>query len=75
MNIDFCTENVIFTLNENKTSPEFAVQFAVEMLINTNKGKVYTYSEIENLIKKNNFKDIQKVDKLPGPATLYVAKK
>lgn len=64
-----------FFLNENKTSPEFAVQFAVEMLINTNKGKVYTYNEIENLIKRNNFKEIQKIDKLPGPATLYVAKK
>lgn len=45
------------------------------MLINTNKGKVYTYNEIENLIKRNNFKEIQKIDKLPGPATLYVAKK
>lgn len=64
-----------FFLNEDKVSPEFSVQFAVEMLMNSNNGKVYTHKEIENLMNENNFKEIQRIDKIPSPATLYIAKK
>mgnify|MGYP000059797215 CR=1 FL=1 len=41
-----------FFLNEDKISPEFSVQFAVEMIMNSNSGRVYTHNEIETLIKK-----------------------
>lgn len=64
-----------FFLNEDKISPDFSVQFAVEMLMNSNNGKVYTYNEIENLMSENKFKKIQRVDNIPSPATLYIAKK
>lgn len=64
-----------FFLNEDRISPEFSVQFAVEMLMNSNNGKVYTHREIENLMKENNFKEIERIDKIPSPATLYLARK
>ena len=64
-----------FFLNEDKISPEYSVQFAIEMLINTEKGKAYTHNEIQSLIKKSQFKKIERVDEIPGPATLYIAKK
>ena len=64
-----------FFLNEDKISPEYSVQFAIEMLINTEKGKAYTHNEIQSLIKKSQFKEIERVDEIPGPVTLYIAKK
>lgn len=64
-----------FFLNEDKISPEYSVQFAVEMLINTEKGKAYTHNEIQDLMKKSQFKEIERVDEISGPATLYIAKK
>lgn len=64
-----------FFLNEDKISPEFSVQFAVEMLMNSINGKAYTHTEIEDLIKNSKFKEIERIDKIPSPATLYIAKK
>lgn len=64
-----------FFLNEDKISPEFSVQFAVEMLMNSINGKVYTHTEIEDLIKNSKFKEIERIDKIPSPVTLYIAKK
>lgn len=64
-----------FFLNEDKISPEFSVQFAIEMLMNTDNGKAYTHGEIQNLIKKNKFKEIERINEIPSPATLYIAKK
>lgn len=45
------------------------------MLINTEKGKAYTHSEIQELMEKSQFKEIKRVDEISGPATLYIAKK
>lgn len=64
-----------FFLNEDKISPEFSVQFAVEMVMNSNNGKVYTHSEIQDLILQNNFKNVKRIEEIPSPATLYVASK
>lgn len=63
-----------FFLNEDKISPKFAVQFAVEMIASSNDRKVYTFSEIEKIIK-TKFENSQKIENIPGPATLYVAQK
>lgn len=63
-----------FFLNEDKISPKFAVQFAVEMIASSNDGKVYTFNEIENIIK-TKFSNIKKIENIPGPATLYIAEK
>ena len=51
-----------FFLNEDKISPEFSVQFAVEMLMNSNNGRVYTHSEIQDLMVQNKFKEIKRID-------------
>ncbi len=64
-----------FFLNEDKISPAFSVQFAVEMLLNSINGKVYTHKEIEDLIKNSKFRDIERIDKIPSLATLYVARR
>lgn len=64
-----------FFLNEDKISPEFSVQFAIEMLVNSNQVRVYTHHEITALLKKAGFNDIVQNDDLPGPATLYIATK
>ena len=64
-----------FFLNDDKISPEFSVQFAIEMLANSKNGKVYTHNEIKKLLKDSNFKNIERIDNIPSPATLYIANK
>lgn len=64
-----------FFLNDDKISPEFSVQFAIEMLASSKNGKVYTHREIKELLKENNFLSIERVNEIPSPATLYLAKK
>ena len=64
-----------FFLNDDKISPEFSVQFAVEMLANSKNGKVYTHNEVKKLLKDSNFKNIERIDDIPSPATLYIANK
>lgn len=64
-----------FFLNNDRISPEFSVMFALEMLIMSTKGTVYTHEEIQNLISSAGFSDIKRIDEIPGPSTLYIAKK
>lgn len=64
-----------FFLNDDKLSPDFSVQFSVEMLLNSNNGKVYTHNEINELLKAAGFNNIERIDNIPGPATLYVVTK
>lgn len=44
------------------------------MIASSNDGKVYTFNEIESIIK-TKFSDFEKIEDIPGPATLYVAMK
>lgn len=62
-----------FFLNEDRISPEFSVMFAIEMLVMSTDGKVYTHSEINKYIENAGFKNINKVDGTKGPATIYTA--
>lgn len=64
-----------FFLNDDKISPEFSVQFAIEMIASSKNGKVYTHSEITELLKESNFSKIERIDEIPSPATLYIARK
>lgn len=64
-----------FFLNEDKISPEFSVMFAIEMLVMSPNGKVYTHSEIQQKLKNIGFNQIERVNEIPSPATLYVATK
>ena len=61
-----------FFLEEDKTWPTFAALFAVEMIVMHENGSVYTFSEIENALSNAGF-SFERVDAIPGPATLYVA--
>ena len=64
-----------YFLEENRTEPCFSVMFAIEMLIRYGKGKVYTHDEIESLVAQIGYKEIQRDDSIPGPATLYIITK
>lgn len=64
-----------FFLNADKISPEFSVMFALEMLVMSTSGKVYTHDEICEMISSVGFLNIQRDDKMPGPSTLYTATK
>ncbi|MBP3708142.1 MAG: methyltransferase domain-containing protein [Clostridia bacterium] len=64
-----------FFLNDDKISPEFSVQFAIEMIVSSQNGKVYTHREINDLLKDCNFSNIEIIDEIPSPATLYIAQK
>jgi len=47
-----------FALNDTKTSPVDAALFAVNMLVNTERGATYTLNEIEGWLKQAGFKSI-----------------
>lgn len=64
-----------FFLNDDKASPEFSVFFAVEMLVMSPNGKVYTHTEIDGKLRNAGFLDIKRIDDVPGPSTLYIAGK
>lgn len=64
-----------FFLNEDRVSPEFSVMFAIEMLVMSTDGKVYTHSEIKQYIENAGFKNVEKVEGTKGPATIYIATK
>lgn len=61
-----------FFLDESRTSPQFSTLFSVEMMVMSGSGHVYTFGEIESLLGDAGF-SFQKIDAIPGPATLYVA--
>lgn len=64
-----------FFLNNDKISPEFSVQFAIEMLANSKNGKVYTHNEIKDLLRESKFSKIERIDEIPSLATLYLVQK
>jgi len=49
-----------FLLNRNKTGPLMGNLFAVNMLINTEEGNAYTYSEMKAWLKETGFTEIKK---------------
>jgi hypothetical protein len=51
-----------FILNEDKVSPPSAAIFAVNMLVNTPKGRTYTAGEITSWMEGANFQDIRCYD-------------
>jgi len=55
-----------FILNEDKVSPPAAAIFAVNMLVNTQKGRTYTAGEITSWMEGANFKAIRCYDVTPA---------
>ncbi len=62
-----------FFLEEDRITPLFPVMFSVEMLVMHDEGKVYTFKEVEKILSTAGFNKLQRIDEVPGPATLYIA--
>ena len=62
-----------FFVDDTRTKPDFSVIFAVEMLVMVPGGRVYSFRELEELLRAAGFRKIDKTISTPGPATLYVA--
>lgn len=44
-----------FFMNENRTGPLFPAQFAINMLLNTENGNTYTFSELRHALQQAQF--------------------
>ncbi len=65
-----------FILDETKTKPPFASLFALNMLIHTNEGRTYSFSEIEEWLRDTGFTNIKNLDLvLANDASIVMASK
>ena len=60
-----------FILNPEKTGPQHAALFSLNMLVSTDAGSSYSEAEYRNWMKAAGFHDISRID-LPGPSDLIV---
>ncbi len=63
-----------FILEPDKTSPNFAVLFSLNMLVNTQGGASYSETEYDAWLRGVGFRECKRV-RLPGPANLMIAVK
>jgi (2Fe-2S) ferredoxin/predicted O-methyltransferase YrrM len=61
-----------FILNSNKTAPQFAALFSLNMLVGTRAGSSYSEPEYSAWLREAHLSNIRHVP-LPGPASLMVA--
>ncbi len=64
-----------FVVDEGRTSPPWAVLFALNMLVGTKAGDTFTESEIRAWFTDAGFTDIRRADPLDTGSTLILAKK
>jgi len=60
-----------FILNSEKTGPQHAALFSLNMLVNTDAGASYSESEYTHWMKAAGFTDVCRIN-LPGPSSLIV---
>ncbi len=60
--------------NEERTGPPGALIFAVNMLVNTEKGDTYTFGEMSGWLKEAGFENARTLEG-PGPSPLILATK
>jgi hypothetical protein len=63
-----------FILERDKTSPQFAALFALNMLVGTEAGSSYSEPEYADWMHAAGFSEINRV-RLPGPSDLMIATK
>jgi hypothetical protein len=63
-----------FILEHDKTSPQFAALFALNMLVGTEAGNSYSEPEYEDWLRAAGFREVTRV-RLPGPSDLMIATK
>ncbi len=61
-----------FILNPEKTGPQFAALFTINMLVGTEQGASYNETEYTDWLKSAGFSEVQRIT-LPGPSDLIVA--
>jgi len=61
-------------VNDDRTKPLPSLMFAVQMLVNTEKGDTFSFNEIKNWLEDAGFKKVRKVE-APGPSPLVLATK
>jgi SAM-dependent methyltransferase len=59
-------------VNDHRTKPLPSLMFAVQMLVNTEKGDTFSLNEIRNWLEEAGFKKVRKVE-APGPSPLILA--
>ena len=65
-----------FFLNRDRTSPQFAAVFALNMLIHTEDGRTYTFDEVEGWMKEAGFLKCSRLNlKLPRSISLLIGEK
>jgi precorrin-6B methylase 2 len=62
-----------FLLDEGRTSPPHAALFAINMLVNTERGRTYTGREVEGWLAAAGLSRIERLA-FPGPAGVIVAR-
>jgi ubiquinone/menaquinone biosynthesis C-methylase UbiE len=61
-------------VNDDRTKPLPSLMFAVQMLVNTEKGDTFSFNEIKNWLEEAGFKKVRKLEG-PGPSPLVLATK
>jgi ubiquinone/menaquinone biosynthesis C-methylase UbiE len=61
-------------VNDHRTKPLHSLMFAVQMLVNTEKGDTFSFNEIKAWLEDAGFKQVRKLD-APGPSPLILATK
>jgi SAM-dependent methyltransferase len=61
-------------VNDDRTKPLPSLMFAVQMLVNTEKGDTFSFNEIKNWLEDAGFKMVRKLE-APGPSPLVLATK
>jgi ubiquinone/menaquinone biosynthesis C-methylase UbiE len=63
-----------FTPNKDRRGPAVPLIFAINMLVNTDNGDVFTFDEIKAWLKATGFRNIRQLN-APGPSPLILADK
>ena len=61
-------------VNDARTEPAQSLMFAVQMLVNTEKGDTFSFNEIKSWLEDAGFKKVRKLE-APGPSPLILATK
>ncbi len=61
-------------VNDQRTEPLPSLMFAVQMLVNTEKGDTFSFNEIKSWLEEAGFKKVRKLE-APGPSPLILATK
>jgi SAM-dependent methyltransferase len=61
-------------VNDNRTEPVPSLMFAVQMLVNTEKGDTFSFNEIKSWLEDAGFRKVRKLE-APGPSPLILATK